>query len=245
MDGTVRVLLVADPAENRPDGNRPAADPAENRPDGNRPAVAPAENRPDGSLPVADPAGSPLDGSLPVVDPAGSPLDGSLPVVDHLVLDVGHNALRDTANGLGLNPPRGWPETGPFQVDYLREMADALDAIAGKPLLHVIHINGKNTLYLLGTAGRASYSFKPLVPVGSLCDLKATSRVHGAVLAAILLKKPEFDLDSATFQPKSEAGLVQMAEWVYRAAHHGILNVPWKWPDSSFDPAHLQTRVRA
>ena len=68
MDGTVRVLLVADPAENRPDGNRPAADPAENRPDGNRPAVAPAENRPDGSLPVADPAGSPLDGSLPVVD---------------------------------------------------------------------------------------------------------------------------------------------------------------------------------
>ena len=84
MDGTVRVLLVADPAENRPDGNRPAADPAENRPDGNRPAVAPAENRPDGSLPVADPAGSPLDGSLPVVDPAGSPLDGSLPVVDHL-----------------------------------------------------------------------------------------------------------------------------------------------------------------
>ena len=168
-----------------------------------------------------------------------------LPLVNHLILDVGHNALRDTANGLGLNPPRGWPETGPSHVDFLREMAHALDAIAGKPLLHVVHINGKNTLYLRGTAGRGSYSFKPVVPVGSLCDLKATSRIHGAVLAAILLKKPEFDLDSATFQPKSEEGLVQLAEWVYRAAHHGILNVPWEWPDSSFEPAHLQTRGRA
>ncbi len=167
-----------------------------------------------------------------------------LPLVDHLVLDVGHNALRDTANGLGLNPPRGWPETGPFQVDFLRELADALDAIAGKPLLHVVHINGRNTLYLLGSAGQASYSFKPLVPVGSLCDLKATSRVHGAVLAASLVNKAEFDLDSVTFQPKSEAGLAKLAEWVYRAAHHGILNVPWKWPDASFDPAHPQTRVQ-
>jgi len=54
MDGTVRVLLAAAPAENRPDGNRLAA--------------PPAESLPDGRLPVADPAGSPLDGSLPVVD---------------------------------------------------------------------------------------------------------------------------------------------------------------------------------
>jgi hypothetical protein len=168
-----------------------------------------------------------------------------LPLLDHLVLDAGHNALRDTANGLGLNPPRGWPETGLFRVDFLREMTDALDTIAGKPLLHVVHINGRNTLHLLGSAGQASYSFKPLVPVGSLCDLKATSRVHGAVVAASLVNKSEFDLDSVTFQPKSEAGLAKLAEWVYRAAHHGILNVPWKWPDDSFDPAQMQARVKA
>lgn len=167
-----------------------------------------------------------------------------LPLVDHLVLDAGHNALRDTANGLGLKPPRGWPETGPLQMDFLREITDALDTIAGKPLLHIVHVNKRNTLYLLGSAGQAGYSFEPLVPAGSLCDLKATSRVHGAVLAAVLLKKPKFDLDSATFQPKSEAGLVQLAEWVYRAAHHGILNVPWRWPDASFDPAQMQLRVR-
>ena len=55
MDGTVRVLLAAAPAENRPDGNRLAA--------------APAGSLPDGSLPAAAPAGNPLDGSLPVVDP--------------------------------------------------------------------------------------------------------------------------------------------------------------------------------
>ena len=55
MDGTVRVLLAAAPAENRPDGNRLAADPAESLRDGNRL--------------VGAPAGSPLDGSLPVVDP--------------------------------------------------------------------------------------------------------------------------------------------------------------------------------
>lgn len=168
-----------------------------------------------------------------------------LPLVDHLVLDAGHNALRDTANGLGLNPPRGWPETGPFQMDFLREMTDALDVIAGKPLLHVVHINGRNTLYLLGSAGQVSYFFKPLVPVGSLCDLKATARVHGAVLAVVLLKNSEFDLSSATFQPKSEAGLAKLAEWVFCAAHHGILNVPWKWPDEIFDPSRMQTRVLA
>lgn len=168
-----------------------------------------------------------------------------LPLVDHLVLDAGHNALRDTANGLGLTLPRGWPEKGSFQMEFLRQLAAALDAIAGKPLLHVIHINGRNTLYVLGSAGRANYSFKPMVSEGSLCDLKATSRVHGAVLAAILLKKPVFDLDPATFQPKSEDGLVHLAEWVFRAAHHGILNVPWKWPGPNFDPARLQTRVEA
>ena len=168
-----------------------------------------------------------------------------LPLVDHLVLDAGHNALRDTANGLGLNPPRGWPETGPLQMDFLKEIADALDAIAGKPLLHILHINGRNTLVVLGAAGQATYSFKPMVPEGSLCDLKATSRVHGAVLAAALLKKSEFDLDPATFQPSSEAGLAKLAEWVFRAAHHGILNVPWKWPDATFDPARMQTRVQA
>lgn len=168
-----------------------------------------------------------------------------LPLVDHLVLDAGHNALRDTANALGLNPPRGWPETGPLQMDFLKEIADALDAIAEKPLLHILHINGRSTLVVLGAAGQATYSFKPMVPEGSLCDLKATSRVHGAVLAAALLKKPEFDLDPATFQPKSEAGLAKLAEWAYRAAHHGILNIPWKWPDASFDPAQMQTRVLA
>lgn len=168
-----------------------------------------------------------------------------LPLVDHLVLDAGHNALRDTANGLGLNPPRGWPESGALRMDFLKEITDALDAIAGKPLLHIIHINGSNTLVLLGVAGQTNHSFKPLVPVGSLCDLKATSRVHGAVLAGVLLRKPEFDLDPATFQPKSEAGLAKLAEWAYRAAHHGILNVPWKWPAASFDPAQMQTRVLA
>lgn len=168
-----------------------------------------------------------------------------LPLVDHLVLDAGHDALRDTANGLGLNPPRGWPEAGPLQMDFLKEIAGALDAIAGKPLLHGIHINGRNTLVLMGAAGQAHYSFTPLVPEGSLCDLKATSRIHGAVLAAVLLKKPEFELDSATFQPKSETGLAKLAEWVYRAAHHGILNVPWMWPDASFDPARMQARVLA
>ncbi len=167
-----------------------------------------------------------------------------LPLVDHLVLDVGHNALRDTANGLGLSLPLGWLESGMFRMDFLKEMADALDAIAGKPLLHVIHINGRNTLYLLGKAGQGSYSLEPRVSPGVLCDLKATARVHGAVLAAILINPPEFELDANTFQPKSEAGLVQLAEWVYRAAHHGILNVPWKWPDASFDSAHLQTRVQ-
>ena len=168
-----------------------------------------------------------------------------LPLVDHMVLDAGHNALRDTANSLGLNPPRGWPETGPFQVDFLKEISDALDAIAGKPLLHILHINGRNTLVVLGAAGKTSYKFKPMVPEGSLCDLKATSRVHGAVLAAAFLKKTEFDLDPATFQPKSKAGLAKLAEWVFRSAHHGILNVPWKWPDASFDPAQMQTRVLA
>ena len=168
-----------------------------------------------------------------------------LPLVDHLVLDAGHNALRDTSNALGLNPLRGWPETGPFQVDFLKEIADALDAIAGKPLLHILHINRRNTLVVLGAAGQATYSFKPMVPEGSLCDLKATSRVHGAVLAAALLKKTEFDLDPATFQPKSKAGLAKLTEWAYRAAHHGILNVPWKWPDEIFDPSRMQTRVSA
>jgi sugar/nucleoside kinase (ribokinase family) len=168
-----------------------------------------------------------------------------LPLVDHLVLDVGHNALRDTANGLGLNLPRGWLETGTFRVEFLREMADALDAIAGKSLLHVIHINGRNTLYLLGKAGQASYSFEPRVSPGVLCDLKATARVHGAVMAAALVNQLGFELDATTFQPKSEEGLVQLAAWVYRAAHHGILNVPWKWPDAFFDSAHLQTRVQA
>lgn len=166
-----------------------------------------------------------------------------LPLVDHLVLDAGHNALRDTANGLGLNPPRGWPETGPFRVDFLKEIADTLDAIAGKSLMHIFHINGKNTLYLLGSVGQAHYSFTPVVPEGCLCDLKATSRIHGAVLAGVLLARAEFDLDPATFQPRSEARLAKLAEWVYRAAHHGILNVPWKWPESDFNPAHLQTRV--
>lgn len=166
-----------------------------------------------------------------------------LPLVDHLILDAGHDALRDTANALGLNPPRGWPEAGPLQMDFLREMASAMDAIAGKPLLHVVHINGSNTLLLMGMAGQASYSFKPMVPEGRLCDLMATSRVHGAVLAAALLKKPEFDLDPATFQPRSEAALAKLAEWAYRAAHHGILNVPREWPDTSFDPARMQTRV--
>lgn len=167
-----------------------------------------------------------------------------LPLVDHLILDAGHNALRDTANGLGLNPPRGWPEAGPLQMDFLREMAAALDAIAGKSLLHGIHINGRNTLVLMGKAGQASYSFKPVVPEGRLCDLKATSRVQGAVLAGILLNKAEFDLDMAIFQPRSEAGLAKLAEWAYRAAHHGILNVPWEWPDTSFGLAHMQTRVQ-
>lgn len=127
-------------------------------------------------------------------------------------------------------------------MDFLKEITDALDAIAGKPLLHIIHINGSNTLVLLGAAGQTCHSFKPVVPVGSLCDLKATSRIHGAVLAAVLLKKTEFDLDPATFQPKSEAGLAKLAEWAFRAAHHGILNVPWKWPDTFFDPAQMQTR---
>ena len=168
-----------------------------------------------------------------------------LPLVDHLVLGAGHNALRDTANGLGLKPPRGWPETGPLQMDFLKQIADALDAIAGKPLLHILHINGRNSLVVLGAAGQATYTFKPRVPEGSLCDLKATSRVHGAVLAAALLRKTEFDLDPATFQPSFEAGLAKLAEWVFRAAHHGILNVPWKWPDEAFDPAQMQPRVLA
>lgn len=168
-----------------------------------------------------------------------------LPLVDHLVLDAGHNALRDTANALGLNPPRGWPEVGSLQMDFLKEIADALDAIAEKPLLHIIHINGRNTLIVMGAAGQATYSFKQMVPAGSLCDLKATSRIHGAVLAATLLNKAEFDFDPSTFQPKSEAGLTKLAEWAYRAAHHGILNVPWKWPDASFEPARMQTRVEA
>ena len=168
-----------------------------------------------------------------------------LPLVDHLVLDAGHNALRDTANALGLNPPRGWPETGAFQVDCLRGIAEALDGIAGKSLLQFFHINGKNMIYLLGSVGQTHYSFKPVVPEGCLCDLKATSRIHGAVLAGVLLAKAEFDLDPGTLQPKSEDGLVHLAEWVFRAAHHGILNVPWRWPGPDFDPAHLQTRVKA
>lgn len=168
-----------------------------------------------------------------------------LPLVDHLVLDAGHNALRDTANGLGLNPPRGWPETGPFQAGFLKQIADSLDAIAGKHLLHILHINGRNTLVVMGAAGQATYLLKPMVPEGCLCDLKATSRVHGAVMAAVLLRKPEFDLDPVTFQPKTDAGLAKLAEWAHRAAQRGILNVPWKWPDATFDPAQMQTTVLA
>ena len=79
MDGTVRVLLVADPAENRPDGNRLAADPAESLRDGNRLVGAPAGSPPDGNRPAAGPAGSLPDGNRPVVDQAAWINPGEVP----------------------------------------------------------------------------------------------------------------------------------------------------------------------
>ena len=123
-------------------------------------------------------------------------------------------------------------------------MADALDGVAGHPLLHAYAISGRNTLHLLGTAGQASVTLKPVIPERRIVDIKTTSRVHGALLAATLLNKPEFDLDPATRQPKSLQGLERLCYWVFRAAHHGILNIPWQWPGQDFDPARLTMEIR-
>lgn len=168
-----------------------------------------------------------------------------LPWVDHLLIDSGHDALRGTAKALGLAPPRGWPDTAVSPPGFLGAMADALDAIAGKRLLHAYSFTASGTLHLLGSAGRTAGSFRPVVPAGELCDLKTTSRIHGALLASTLLNKPEFEMDSATCQPRTEDGLAHLAKWVLLAAHHGLLNVPWQWPDTGFVISGMTTQVTA
>lgn len=165
-----------------------------------------------------------------------------LPWVDHLLIDSGHDALRGTAQALGLAPPRDWLGTAESTPGVLGAMAEALDAIAGKRLLHAYSFSSTGTLHLLGSAGQTACSFQPVVPPGELCDLKTTSRIHGALLAGALLNKPEFVMDSATCQPRTEDGLAQMAKWVLLAAHHGILNVPWQWPDTRFDISAMTTK---
>lgn len=165
------------------------------------------------------------------------------PLIDHVVVDAGHGSLRETAAALGLNPPRGWPDTGAFRTDYLKSVADALDIMAGRSLLHIYYINTRGTLYVFGAAGRSVVSLRPVVPPGEMCDLRTTARTHGAALAAALLDRQEFDMDGSTFQPKSQEGLDRFAHWIFRAAHHGILNVPWRWPDTAFDPSSMKTRL--
>ena len=166
-----------------------------------------------------------------------------LPFVHHLVIDSGHNSLRDTAKAVGLHPPRGWPVQGASPLELLRELSAALDAIAGRSLLHAYVINRRNTLYLIGSAGHASATRHPVVTPGKACDLKITARSHGAMLAAALLAKPPFDIDPASRQPRSEAGLQAMANWILAAAQHGLLNLPWQWPGIDFDPAQLQLEI--
>lgn len=166
-----------------------------------------------------------------------------LPFVHHLVIDSGHNSLRDTAKALGLHPPRGWPDQGDAPLELLQQLAAALNAIAGHPLLHAYVINGRNTLHLLGSAGHASATKHPVLTPGKICDLKITARSHGAMLAAALLAKPSFDIDPASRQPRSEAGLQAMANWMLAAAQHGLLNLPWQWPGFDFDPNHLQLEL--
>ena len=94
MDGTVRVLLVADPAENLPDGNRLTADPAENLPDGNRPAAGPAVSLPDGNRPVVDQAAwiNPGEVQAERVSPVAALVAGPVGRVDRVMVPAGITA---------------------------------------------------------------------------------------------------------------------------------------------------------
>jgi hypothetical protein len=166
-----------------------------------------------------------------------------LPFVHQLVIDSGHNSLRDTARALGLKPPRGWPDRGPFPPGLLRELATALDAIAGRRLFHAFVINGRDTLHLLGSAGHVSATRHLLIPTGRICDIKITARCHGAMLAATILNKPAFDLDPESHQPRSEDGLQAMANWILAAAQAGVLDLPWQWPGADFVPAQQQMEI--
>lgn len=44
-------------------------------------------------------------------------------------------------------------------------------------------------------------------------------------------------------QPATLAGLQAMANWIHRASLHGIVNVPWVWPDASFTEDTMQPFV--
>ena len=94
MDGTVRVLLVADPAENRPDGNRLAADPAESLRDGNRLVGAPAGSLPDGNRPVVDQAAwiNPEEVPAERVSPVAALVAGPVGRVDRVMVPAGITA---------------------------------------------------------------------------------------------------------------------------------------------------------
>ncbi len=166
-----------------------------------------------------------------------------LPFVHQLVIDSGHNALRDTVRALGLKPPHGWPDRGVFPLELLRELASALDSIAGRRIFHAYVINGRDTLHLLGAAGHVSTTRHLLIPPGRICDIKITARCHGAMLAATLLNKPSFDLDPDSHQARSKSGLQAMANWILAAAQHGVLDLPWQWPGADFDPAHQQMEI--
>ena len=101
MDGTVRVLLVADPAENRPDGNRLAADPAESLRDGNRLVGDPAGSLPDGNRPVVDQAAWINPGEVPAerVSPVAALVAGPVGRVDRVMVPAGITAWdRSPAN---------------------------------------------------------------------------------------------------------------------------------------------------
>ncbi|MCF7837119.1 MAG: hypothetical protein K9N49_00655 [Candidatus Marinimicrobia bacterium] len=158
-----------------------------------------------------------------------------LPLIHHLILDSGHGSLRETARALNMDPPKGWPDGGGFRTEFLEEMAKKLNEIAGKSLLYLFIVKGRDSLYAVGRAGSTYVRLCPALPPGSVADLSVTARSHGASVAAALDPKPAFELEPQTFQPGTQAGLQAFANWVYRAAYHGLLNIPWTWPERPFD----------